>query len=87
MSDHYIAIWHQQLDREGNLCLSMLIKRYQLNWKKRGKVMCEHAHSQCTGNWKKERVKVMFLSMLLKRHQVLFMSMLRHDFPSLFSSC
>ncbi len=55
--------------------------------KKRGKVMSEHAHSQCTGNWKKERVKVMFLSMLLKRHQVLFMSMLRHDFPSLFSSC
>ena len=59
----------------------------QLNWKKkkRGKVMSEHAHSQCTGNWKKERVKVVFLSMLLKKHQVLFMSMLRHDFPSLFS--
>ncbi len=54
---------------------------------KRGIVMSEHAHSQCNGNWKKERVKVMFLSMLLKRHQVLFMSMLKHDFPSLFSSC
>ncbi len=34
--------------------------------KKRGKVMSEHAHNKCTGNWKKERVKVMFLSMLLK---------------------
>ncbi len=32
----------------------------------RGKVMYEHAHNKCTGNWKKERVKVMFLSMLLK---------------------
>ncbi len=59
----------------------------KLKKKKRGKVISEHAHSQCTGNWKKERVKIMFLSMLLKRHQVLFMSMLRHDFPSLFSSC
>ncbi len=28
--------------------------------------MSEHAHNKCTGNWKKERVKVMFLSMLLK---------------------
>ncbi len=34
--------------------------------KKRGKLMSEHAHNKCTGNWKKERVKVMFLSMLLK---------------------
>ncbi len=23
---------------------------------KRGKVMSEHAHNKCTGNWKKERV-------------------------------
>ncbi len=38
---------------------------------KRGKLMSEHAHNKCTGNWKKERVKVVFLSMLLKKHQVL----------------
>ncbi len=29
--------------------------------------MSEHAHNKCAGNWKKERVKVMFLSMLLKK--------------------
>ncbi len=46
--------------------------------------MSEHAHNKCTGNWKKERVKVMFLSMLLKKTPGSFMSMLRHDFPSLF---
>ncbi len=55
--------------------------------KKRGTVMSEHAHANALATGKKERVKIMFLSMLLKRHQVLFMSMLRHDFPSLFSSC
>ncbi len=43
------------------------------------------ANALLAASWKKERVKVMFLNMLLKKHQVLFMSMLRHDFPSLFS--
>ncbi len=46
--------------------------------------MCEHAHNKCTGNWKKERVKSHVPEHALKKHQVLFMSMLRHDFPSLF---
>ncbi len=34
--------------------------------------MSEHAHNKCTGNWKKERVKVMFLSMLLKKNTRFF---------------
>ncbi len=51
---------------EGNLCLSMVIK-ILTKLEKRGKLMSEHAHNKCTGNWKKERVKVMLLSMLLKK--------------------
>ncbi len=40
-------------------------KIYQQQLEKREKLMSE-VHNKCTGNWKKERVKVMFLSMLLK---------------------
>ncbi len=52
--------------------------------------MSEHAHNKCTGNWKKERVKVMFLSMLLKintRFLVasVFLRIVRQDYPSLFA--
>ncbi len=55
------------------------------NTNNRGKLMCEHAHNKCTGNWKKREGKSHVPEHALKKHQVLFMSMLRHDFPSLFS--
>ncbi len=62
---------------------SMLIKFQQ---KKRGKVMSEHAHNICTGKLlEKREVKVMFLSMLLKKAPGSFVSMLRHVFPLFFS--